>query len=45
MSSDFRGEGGRIQTPFEVVSGWDLTKDEVVYQVFISPTEQGEKYI
>lgn len=43
MSSDFRGEGGRIQTPFEVVSGWDLTKDEVVYQVFISPTEQGEK--
>lgn len=43
MSSDFRGEGGRIQTPFEVVSGWDLTKDEVVYQVFISPTELGEK--
>jgi len=43
MSSDFRGEGGRIQTPFEVVSGWDLTKDEVVYQIFISPAEQGEK--
>lgn len=43
MSSDFRGEGGRIQTPFEVVSGWDLTKDEVAYQVFISPTEQGKK--
>jgi CRISPR-associated protein Cas5h len=43
MSSDFRGEGGRIQTPFEVVSGWDLTKDDVVYQVFISPTELGVK--
>ncbi len=43
MSSDFRGEGGRIQTPFEVVSGWNLTKDEVVYQVFISPTKQGKK--
>jgi CRISPR-associated protein Cas5h len=43
MSSDFRGEGGRIQTPFEIVSGWDLTKDNVVYQVFISPTDKGEK--
>ena len=43
MSSDFRGEGGRIQTPFEVVSGWDLRKDEVVYQIFISPTGQGVK--
>lgn len=43
MSSDFRGEGGRIQTPFEVISGWDLTKDNVVYQIFISPTELGGK--
>jgi CRISPR-associated protein Cas5h len=43
MSSDFRGEGGRIQTPFEVVSAWDLTKNEVVYQVFISPAKQGGK--
>lgn len=41
-SSDFRGEGGRIQTPFEIVSGWDLTKDDVTYQVFLSPTEQGK---
>lgn len=40
-SSDFRGEGGRIQTPFEVVSGWDIGKDEVAYQVFISPTDYG----
>lgn len=43
MSSDFRGEGGRIQTPFEVVSGLDLRKDEVVYQIFISPAEDGGK--
>ena len=35
LSSDFRGEGGRIQTPFEIVSGLNLTKDEVAYQVFI----------
>ncbi|MBL7127533.1 MAG: CRISPR-associated protein Cas5 [Ignavibacteria bacterium] len=40
-SSDFRGEEGRIQTPFEVVSGWDIRKVEVIYQVFISPTKFG----
>lgn len=40
-ASDFRGEGGRIQTPFEVVSPWDIVKGEVIYQVFISPTEAG----
>ncbi len=34
-SSDFRGEGGRIQTPFEIVSGWNIGKDEVCYQVFL----------
>ena len=42
LSSDFRGEGGRIQTPFEVVSGWNLPKDEVAYQVFVTPTTDGE---
>lgn len=41
-SSDFRGEGGRIQTPFEVVSGWNIPRDMVSYQIFISPTETGE---
>lgn len=41
LSSDFRGRGGRIQTPFEIVSGWDIKKDELIYQVFISPTESG----
>jgi len=28
-SSDFRGEGGRIQTPFQVVTAWDLAKGDV----------------
>lgn len=37
LDSDFRGRGGRIQTPFEVVSGFNLTKDEVAYQVFLRP--------
>jgi len=41
-SSDFRGEGGRIQTPFEIVSGWDLPRDMVSYQIFLSPTETGK---
>lgn len=35
-SSDFRGENGRIQTPFEIISGWNMAKDEVEYQIFIS---------
>ncbi|MCC5932175.1 MAG: CRISPR-associated protein Cas5 [Cyclobacteriaceae bacterium] len=38
-SSDFRGEGGRIQTPFEVVSAWDIGKGEVVYQIFVSSSD------
>ncbi len=43
FSSDFRGEGGRIQTPFEVVSGWNLPKDEVVYQIYIASTTEGKE--
>ncbi len=42
-SSDFRGEGGRIQTPFEVVSAWDIRAGEIIYQVFLSPSELGSK--
>ncbi|MBA3985636.1 MAG: CRISPR-associated protein Cas5 [Flavobacteriales bacterium] len=41
-SSDFRGEGGRIQTPFEVVTAWDLTKGDVAYQVFIKASDKGK---
>lgn len=43
LSSDFRGEGGRIQTPFEIVSGLNILKDEVVYQVFLRPDEAGKE--
>jgi CRISPR-associated protein Cas5h len=35
LNSDFRGAGGRIQTPFEVVSGLNLRTDEVGFQVFL----------
>ena len=38
LNSDFRGDGGRIQTPFEIISGLNLTKDEVAYQVFLKST-------
>lgn len=42
-STDFRGEGGRIQTPFEVVSPWNIAKGDVEYQIFLSPTGEGEE--
>lgn len=42
FSSDFRGEGGRIQTPFEVVTGLDISRDMIVYQVFIAANENGQ---
>lgn len=42
ISSDFKGENGRIQTPFEIVSSWDITKEDVCYQVFIGHTEKGK---
>ncbi|HEA30565.1 MAG TPA: CRISPR-associated protein Cas5 [Leeuwenhoekiella sp.] len=42
-SSDFRGEGGRIQTPFEIVSAWDIAKGDVAYQVFIKASDQGKE--
>src|SRR5690606_31944334 len=41
-SSDFRGEGGRIQTPFEVVSAWDIGKGEVEYQIFLCSQPEKE---
>lgn len=41
FSSDFRGEKGPVQTPFEVVTGLDISKNMVTYQVFISANEHG----
>ncbi len=40
LSSDFRGEGGRIQTPFEILTGLNISKDEVAYQVFLKASEK-----
>lgn len=49
---DFRGvssrqtdktQTGPIQTPFEVVSAWDLSKDDVAFQVFITKNESGNE--
>lgn len=42
FDSDFRGANGRIQTPFEVVSGHHIQTDEVVYRVFVSCFESGK---
>ena len=41
-SSDFRGEGGHIQTPFEVITAWDLAKGDVAYQVFLKASNEGK---
>lgn len=40
-TSDFRGVNGRIQTPFEIVSGANIATEEVQYQVFISTNDSG----
>lgn len=36
FTTDFRGTGGRIQTPFEIVTGIKLQQDEVCYSLFVS---------
>lgn len=43
FNSDFRGRGGRIQTPFEIVSAHNVASEEVCYQVFLVPEESGKK--
>lgn len=42
-SSDFRGTGGRIQTPFEIVSPFNIRDGELVYQIFVAPRQAGIK--
>lgn len=39
--SDFRGTGGHIQTPFEIVTGPNLQLDEVCYRIFVAAFEGG----
>lgn len=41
---DFSGRHGRIQTPFEVLTGLDLRKDSVAYRIYLAPGEDGELY-
>lgn len=36
-NNDFRGGKGRVQTPFEVVTGSDLKKDSVRYRIYLAP--------
>lgn len=43
-SSDFRGESGRIQTPFEIVTHSNITKGNVSYQVFIKANSNSEVF-
>jgi CRISPR-associated protein Cas5h len=38
---DFDGSNGRIQTPFEVVSGLSISRDMVVYRLYVSCYELG----
>jgi len=33
--SDFRGREGRVQTPFEVVTGYDIKNNSVSYNIYI----------
>ncbi len=41
LSSDFRGHGGRIQTPFEVITPIDLRTGDVAYQIFLAAGKSG----
>lgn len=43
-SHDFRGGKGRVQTPFEVVTGYDLKKDMVKYRIYLAAGENDALY-
>jgi CRISPR-associated protein Cas5h len=42
FTSDFRGTGGHIQTPFEIITGYQLQDDEVWYRIYVSYFEEGK---
>lgn len=42
--NDFRGGKGRVQTPFEIVTGNDLRKDSVKYRFYLSPGKDETLY-
>lgn len=39
---DFRGRQGRVQTPFEIVSGLSMGKDDVKYRIYVSFFGEGQ---
>ncbi len=41
-SGDFRGKQGRVQTPFEVVTGIRVGADDVKYRIYLSCFEDGK---
>ena len=41
-NGDFRGKQGRVQTPFEVVSGLNIASDEVTYRIYLSFFDKGK---
>lgn len=43
-NNDFRGGKGRVQTPFEVITGKDLKKDSVKYRIYIASGENREPF-
>lgn len=42
FTTDFRGTGGRIQTPFEIITGNNIRQDEVWYRMYVSYFEDGK---
>ncbi|MCB0737850.1 MAG: hypothetical protein KDC92_10085, partial [Bacteroidetes bacterium] len=40
----FRGSGGRVQTPFEVITGNDLKSDSVKYRIYIAKGDDAQLY-
>jgi CRISPR-associated protein Cas5h len=42
LSSDLRGEGGRIQTPFEVITPLEIRKSDVKYKIYLKSTNNGK---
>lgn len=40
---DFDGSNGRIQTPFEIVSGLSISRDTLVYRLYVACHEPGNE--
>lgn len=44
-NSDFRGRMGPVQTPYEIITPWNLRKGMVNYRIFISAYEVGQELL